>query len=50
MAVMTPPFSTAAVDVPDGLIDRYVEAGWKRAEPASQKRAGGRSKKTEDDK
>lgn len=30
MAALTPPFSTATVDVPDGLVDRYVAAGWKR--------------------
>ena len=32
MAALTPPFSTATVDVPDGLVDRYVAAGWKRVE------------------
>lgn len=48
MAVLTPPFSTAAVDVPEGLVDRYVEAGWKRVEP--EKRGPGCPKKTEDDK
>lgn len=30
MAALTPPFSTATVDVPDGLVDRYVAAGWKQ--------------------
>lgn len=50
MPALTPPFSTAAVDVPDGLVDRYVEAGWKRIDPPAQKRGPGRPKKTEDDK
>ena len=31
MATLNPPFSTAAVDVPEGLVDRYVEAGWVHA-------------------
>ena len=50
MAALTPPFSTATVDVPDGLVDRYVEAGWKRVEPGSSKRGAARSKKSEEDK
>lgn len=43
MPALNPPFSTAAVDVPDGLVDRYVEAGWKRVECGAA-----RSKKSED--
>lgn len=50
MAALTPPFSTATVDVPDGLVDRYVEAGWKRLDPPAQKRGPGRPKKSEEDK
>lgn len=30
MVALNPPFSTAAVDVPEGLVDRYVADGWKR--------------------
>lgn len=47
MAALTPPFSTATVDVPDGLVDRYVEAGWKRVESESPKRGAARSKESE---
>lgn len=50
MPALTPPFSTTAVDVPDELVGRYVEAGWKRVEPEKPKRSTGRPKKTEDDK
>ena len=48
MPALNPPFSTAAVDVPDGLVDRYVEAGWKRVESESPKRGAARPKKSED--
>jgi len=50
MATLTPPFSPAAVAVPDGLVDRYVEAGWKRVDPP--RRGPGRPKKqvAEDEK
>lgn len=48
MPALNPPFSTAAVDVPDGLVDRYVEAGWKRVESESPKRGAARSEKSED--
>ena len=48
MATLNPPFSTAAVDVPEGLVDRYVEAGWKQVESESPKRGAARSKKSED--
>ena len=50
MAALTPPFSTATVDVPDGLVDRYVEAGWKRVGSESPKRGAARPKKSEEDK
>lgn len=50
MVALTPPFSTAAVDVPEGLVDRYVEAGWKKVESEEPKRSQGRPKKSEDDK
>ena len=50
MPALAPPFSTAAVDVPDGLVDRYLEAGWKWVEPEMPKRRPGRPKKFEDDK
>lgn len=36
MVALTPPFSTAAVDVPQGLVGRYVEAGWKRLDEAEE--------------
>lgn len=48
MVALNPPFSTAAVDVPEGNVDRYVGAGWKRVEP--EKRGPGRPKKTQEDK
>ena len=48
MPALAPPFSTAAVDVPDGLVDRYLEAGWKQVEPEMPKRGAARSKKSED--
>lgn len=47
MAALNPPFSTAAVNVPDGLVDRYVESGWKRVEADEPKRSPGRPKKSD---
>lgn len=47
MPVLNPPFSTAAVDVPEGLVDRYLETGWKRVESDEPKRSPGRPKKSD---
>jgi len=49
MVALNPPFSTAAVDVPEGLVDRYVADGWKRVGVSvdEPQRRPGRPKKTE---
>lgn len=32
MAELRSPFDGGAIDVPDDLVDRYVDAGWVKAE------------------
>jgi len=39
VARLTSPSSTAVVDVPDELVDRYTAAGWKAEKPKATPRA-----------
>ncbi len=44
MARLTTSSSTAVIDVPDELVERYVAAGWTKVEPKAAKPAAKSSK------
>ncbi len=43
MAKLTPSYSKVPVDVPDALVDRYLEAGWKPVDVVPAKKQGKKS-------